>query len=220
MEIKLLNKIPILLTLMMSINAISQMKMADIEGKEIIVNSKTEKQNLIKIFDDSNYTIFYVLDRRDFHLIKGNGTSSPGNIIFFSKKYNKGILAVFRQMIYHSKRNIYNISFTTLSAENYMFIPSMIILDKDFNYEYLMRYTYIHLPYDQTIYRSSISIQDKKDRCNLIHIDLKGNAIYENIDDILSNISKVPKNNNSQKDCSPVIYDMDLRDFFPKQIIP
>ncbi len=75
-----------------------------------------------------------------------------------------------------------------------MFIPSMIIVDKDFNYEYLMKYYYMPPPPPENgVYKSWIAIQDNKNRCNVIDIDIKGNAIHENIDDLLSNISKVPK---------------------------
>lgn len=48
--------------------------------------------------------------------------------------------------------------------------------------------------------------------------DIKGNIINENIDDILSNITKV-NSNEIRKDCNPIIYDIDLKDLFPKKII-
>ncbi|MFS4430655.1 hypothetical protein [Chryseobacterium sp. S90] len=219
MELKQLNKIITLVVFTISVNAFSQLKMIDIENKKISVNSKTQKQNLIKISDNNNYSIYYILNRGDFHLKKGLGTNGIAKIIFFSKKYNKGILANFEQMVFHTKTNIYNFSLRTGSHDNYMFVPSMIIVDKDFNYEYLMMYSYIHPPYDMNTYKSSISIQDNINRCNIVHIDLKGNAVYENIDDILSNISKVPKEKSSEKECNSVIYDIDLKDFFPEKII-
>jgi hypothetical protein len=46
-------------------------------------------------------------------------------------------------MIYHVKKNIYNVSLSTGSQKDYMFQPSMIILDKDFNYEFFMKYYYM-----------------------------------------------------------------------------
>lgn len=98
-----------------------------------------------------------------------------------------------------------------------MFIPSMIIVDKDFNYEYLLKYSYIHLPHDKNVYKSSISIQDIKNYCNIVHTDIQGNIIYENIDDILSNISKINKTS-ATKNCDPIVYDIDLRNF-PEKII-
>ena len=116
------------------------------------------------------------------------------------------------------KKSVYNIDLHTGSADNYMFIPSMIIVDKDFNYEYLMKDSYIHLPNDINAYTSSISIQDNENRCNKVRIVLKGNAIHENIDDLLSNISKVPKNVSTGK-CDPIVYEMDLKDFFPEKIV-
>jgi hypothetical protein len=93
----------------------------------------------------------------------------------------------------------------------------MIIVDKDFNYEYLMEYSYMHLPHDINVYTSSIVIQNIKRYCNVKHIEIKGNAIYENIDDILSNISKINKDETVKKDCGPVIQAIDLRDFFSKK---
>ncbi|GEN74250.1 hypothetical protein [Chryseobacterium lathyri] len=219
MELKQLNKIGILLALVSSISIFSQMKMADIEDKDFSVNSKTEKRNLIKIFDDRNYSVYYILDRRDFDLKKGLGTNGIAKVIFFSKNYNKGILVNFKQMIYHAKTNIYDISLHTGSYDKYMFKPSMIVVDKDFNYEYLMMYHYMPPPPPENgAYKSWITIQDNKNRCNVKHIDLKGNAIYENIDDILNNISKIGKDKKAQ-DCEPVVYEMDLRDYFPKKII-
>ncbi|WP_343608394.1 hypothetical protein [Chryseobacterium oranimense] len=218
MESKQLNKILLLITFVISMSAFSQMKMADIEGEKFSVNSKTERRNLIKISDNKNYSVYYILDRRDFDIKKGSGTNGTANIVFFSKKYDKGILVTFEQMIYHSKTNVYDISLRTGSHDKYMFIPSMIIVDKDFNYEYLMRYSYIHLPHDINVYKSSILIQDNKNRCNTMHTGIEGNLIYENIDDVLSNIAKI-NSNEIRKDCNPIIYDMDLKDFFPKKII-
>ena len=192
--------------------------MADIEDKTFTINSKTEKQNHIKIFDNDDYSIYYVLDRRDFDLKKGLGINGIGSIIFFSKKYNKGILANFKQMTYHIKKNIYEISLSTGANGNYMFKSSMIIVDNDFNYEYLMAYYYMPPPPPKKgDYTSWITIQDAKNYCNLTDIDLKGNLLYENIDDILSNICKVPKDNISKK-CTPIVYEMDLKDFFPERI--
>ncbi|MCW1961278.1 hypothetical protein [Chryseobacterium viscerum] len=74
-------------------------------------------------------------------------------------------------------------------------------------------------PPKNEIYKAWITIQDTRNFCNVTDIDLKGNIVYENIDDILSNISKVPKENISEKKCNPVIYDIDLKDFFPEKII-
>jgi len=216
MELKQLNKITILLALIISINAFSQMKMADIEGRKFSINLNTEKRNIIKVLD--NYSIFYLLNKKNFDFDKKNINVDVVNLIFFSKKYNKGILTLFRQSIYHKKKAVYDITLYTGLAGNYIFVPSMIIVDQDFNYEYLTKYSYIHPPYDINTYKSSISIQDNINRCNIIHIDIKGNAVYENIDDILSSISKVPKENSSEKKCDPIIYDIDLKDFFPKKI--
>lgn len=216
---KQLNKIIVLIAFAISISVFSQMKMADIDGQEFSVNSKTEKKNLIKILDNNNYTIYYMLDRKDFDFKKKLGTNGIANIIFFSKKYNKGILVNFEQMIYHVKKNIYKISLYTGSHDKYMFIPSMIIVDNDFNYEYLMKYYYMPLPPPKgDIYTSGITIQDIKNYCNTMKTDIKGNIINENIDDILSNIIKV-NSNEIRKDCNPIIYDIDLKDLFPKKII-
>jgi len=217
MELKSLNKIIVLLALIISVKAFSQMKMAQVEGRKFSINSKTEKRNLIKIFDDKNYNVYYILDRRDLDLKKGLKTNGIANIVFFSKKYDKGILVNFEQMIHHVKANIYNISLYTGSHDKYMFVPSMAILDKDFNYEYFMKYYYMPPPKNDD-YKSWITIQDTKNYCNTANFDLKDNVIYENIDDILNNISKVSKNNTA-KDCSSIIDDMDVRDFFPKKII-
>lgn len=200
-----------------NISVFSQMKMADIDGTEFSVNLKTEKKNLIKILENDNYTVYYILDRKDFDLKKGLGTNGIANMIFFSKKYNKGILVNFEQMIYHVKKNIYKISLNTGSHDKYMFVPSMIIVDNNFNYEYLMKYYYMSAP-KSDIYTSGITIQDIKNYCNSMETDIKGNIINETIDDILSNIAKV-NSNGIRKDCKPIIYDIDLKDFFPKKII-
>ncbi|MGN7866355.1 hypothetical protein [Chryseobacterium sp. 22458] len=218
MELKQLNKILILLGLVFNINGFSQLKMADIENKKVSVNLTTEKKNIIKIFEDRDYKIFYILDKKRFDFDKKLTNVDLVNLVFFSKKYNKGILTLFKQSIQHKKKSVYNIDLHTGSADNYMFIPSMIIVDKDFNYEYLMKYSYIHLPNDINVYTSSISIQDNENRCNKVRIVLKGNAIHENIDDLLSNISKVPKNVSTGK-CDPIVYEMDLKDFFPEKIV-
>ncbi len=218
MESKQLNKILLLITFVISINVFSQGKMVDIEDKEFSINLKTEKRNLIKISDDNNYTIYYVLDIGNFDFDKKHINVDLVNIIFFSKKYNKGILALFKQAIIQKKKSVYNITLQTGSHGNNMFVSSIAILDKDFNYEYFMKYYYMPPPPpDRGDYKSWITIQDTKNYCNVTNIDIKGNAIYENIDDILSNISSVPKNNISRK-CDPIIYDIDIRDFFPKKI--
>lgn len=214
---KQLNKIIVLIAFVINTGVFSQMKMADIEGQEFSVNSRTEKKSLIKILDNSNYTIYYIIDRRDFNLKKGLGTNGVANIIFFSKKYTKGILVNFEKIIYHVKTNIFKISLHTGSHDKYMFIPSMIILDKDFNYEYEMKYYYMPLPPPKSeIYASSITIQNIKN-CNGIQTDIKGNIINENIDDILSYISKVSKERRL-KECNHLVSDKDLN-FFPKKIL-
>jgi len=216
MELKQLNKIILLLALAMSINMFSQIKMANIENKKFSVNLKTENRNLINIYNDSNYSIYYILNKKDFDLKIGSGVSSIANVIFFSKKYNKGILATFRQGTYRKKKSIYDISLFTNSHDNYMFVSSMAILDKNFNYEYFMKYYYMSPP-EGGVNKSWITIQDTKNYCNVISVDLKGNVIYENIDDILSNISKVSELKKIN-DCNSIIYDMDVNEYFPKKI--
>lgn len=219
MELKQLNKIVFLIFLAFSMNGFSQMKMIDIEGKKISVNLNTEKNDIIKILDNNSYSIFYILDRRGLNFDEGVRTVDMVNLIFFSKKYNKGILTTFKQGIAHDKKSIYNITLYTGSAEKYMFVPSMMIVDKDFNYEYLMKYYYMMPPPPKEgDYSSWITIQDIKNYCDFKHIDIKGNVIYEEIDNILSNISKININENKSKKCSPIIYDIDLKDFFPKKI--
>lgn len=220
MESKQLNKIVLLLTLVLSINVFSQMKMIDINGKKLSINLKKEKRNIIKILDNNDYNVFYILDRRGLDFKEGVGTVDMVNLIFFSKKYNKGILTIFKQGIVHKKKCVYDISLDTGSHDKYMFIPSMIIVDKDFNYEYLMEYYYMPPPPpEKGNYTSWITLQDMKNYCNTIHTDLKGNAIYENIDDILSNIFKISKNTNALKECNPIISDADLKYFFPKKLV-
>lgn len=195
------------------------MKMTDIDGNKFSVNLETEKSDLIKILDDTNYSVYYILDRRALDFKKGLSTVTLVNLIFFSKKYNKGILAIFEQGVVHRKKNIYDINIIINYFKKNMFISSMAILDKDFNYEFFMKYYYMSPPPPKGgDYNSWITIQDTKNYCNVTNVDIKGNAIDENIDDILSNISSVPKNNNSKK-CEPIIYDIDIRDFFPKKIV-
>lgn len=218
MESKQLNKIIVLLVLTINMSVFSQMKMADIEDKEFSVNLNTEKKSIIKIFENKHYDVFYILDRKKFDFDKKVRNVDLVNIIFFSKKYNKGILALFKQSIENKKKSIYDIRLHTGSTGNYMFIPSMIILDKDFNYEYLLKYYYMPLPPPKSdIYTSGIKIQDNDNRCNIIEIDIKGNILNENIDDILSNTLTI-SNDKTTKSCDPIVYDIDLKDFFPKKI--
>jgi len=175
--------------------------------------------NIIKIHEDKDYDIFYIIDRKRFNFDKRLTNVDLVNLIFFSKKYNKGILTLFKQSIKHEKKSIYNISLYTEAAGNYMFIPSMIIVDRDFNYEYLMKYHYMMLPPPKEgDYSSWITIEDIKNHCNFKNITLKGNVIYENIDDILSNVSKISINEDKSKECNPLILDEDLKYFFPKKI--
>jgi len=218
MVLRQLNKIKVLIVFLVGINVFSQMKMADIQNKKFSVDLKKEKSNIIKILDNNDYSVFYILDRRGLDFDKGRGTVDMVNLIFFSKKYNKGILAVFKQGIVHKNKFIYNIRLNTGSIDNYMFIPSMIIVDRDFNYEYLMEYRYMHLPYDNDMYTSTITIQNNKNYCHFTHIDLKGNVVYEDINDILSNISEININKNKYKECDPLISDIDLKRFFPERI--
>ncbi|WP_027386457.1 hypothetical protein [Chryseobacterium gregarium] len=219
MESKQLNKIIFLIALAFNMHVFSQMKMADIENKKISVNLNTEKRNIIKIFENKDYNVFYILDRKSFDFDKNLRNIDLVNLIFFSKKYNKGILTLFKQSIEHDKKSVYNINLFTGSHDKYMFIPSMIIVDKDFNYEYLMKYYYMPLPPPKSeIYTSGIKIQSNKNRCNGVEIDINDNIINENIDDILSNISKISTTDNKNKKCNPIVYEMDLRDFFPKKI--
>lgn len=195
------------------------MKMTDIDGNKFSVNLETEKSDLIKILDDTNYSVYYILDRRALDFKKGLNTVTLVNLIFFSKKYNKGILAIFEQGVVHRKKNIYDINIIINYFKKNMFISSMAILDKDFNYEFFIKYYYMSPPPPKGgDYKSWITIQDTKNYCNVTNFDIKGNAIDEKIDDILSNISNVPKNNTSKK-CDPIIYDIDIRDFFPKEIV-
>jgi len=219
MELKHLNKITVLLFLITGISTFSQMKIADLEGKKFLINSKTEKRNIIPIFNDINYSVYYILDKRSFDLKLGLGVNGVGNVIFFSKKNNKGILVKFEEMIYHVKKNVYEISLRTGSHGKYMFIPSLIIIDKDFNYEYLMEYYYMMPPPPKDgDYSSWITIQEIKNYCNFKRIDLKGNLVYEDINDILSNILKININEDKFKECDPLISDADLKRFFPKKI--
>ncbi len=198
-------------------NVFSQMKMADIENKKISVNLTTEKNDIIKILDNNSYSVFYILDRRGLDFDENVGTVDMVNLIFFSKKYNKGILTTFKQGIVHDKKSVYNITLYTGSAGKYMFLPSMIIVDKDFNYEYLMEYHYMPPPPPETgNYTSWITLQDAKNYCNTIHADLKGNVIYENIDDILNNISKID-NSKKGKNCNSISNES-LKYVFPKKI--
>ncbi|MDR6489151.1 hypothetical protein J2799_003690 [Chryseobacterium vietnamense] len=218
MVLKQLNKIIVLIVFAINTNICSQIKISDIENKKFSINSKTQKQNLVKISDNSDYSIYYIVNRRDFNLKKGLGTNGIAKVIFFSKMYNKGILINFQQMIYRAKTNIYNISLHTGANDKYMFVSSMAVLDKDFNYEYFMKYHYMQSsPLENGGYKSWITIQDTKNYCNLIDIDLRDNVIYENINDILSNIPKIPKENNIKKKCTSIIYDMDLKDFFQRR---
>ncbi|PWN63537.1 hypothetical protein C1631_021375 [Chryseobacterium phosphatilyticum] len=219
MELKQLNKLLILLALAISIKVFSQMRMADIENKEFSINLKTEKGNIIKIFEDKNYDVYYILDRKRFDFDKKLRSIDPVNLIFFSKKYNKGILTLFKQSIEQKKKSVYNIRLYTGAHDNYMFIPSMIIVGKDLNYEYLMKYSYVPLPPpSNNVFTSIIKIQDCKNYCNVLDVDVKGNIIFESIDDILNNVSKVNKNSNV-KACDPIIIAMDFKEFFPEKII-
>ncbi|WP_172276990.1 hypothetical protein [Chryseobacterium sp. LAM-KRS1] len=220
MVLKQLNKIIILLALVIGMNVFSQMKMIDINDKEFTVNLKTEKRNIIKIFENNKYTIFYVLNRKDFNSIPKMNVSGRANIIFFSKKYNKGILTNHAQGVYNYnvKKSIYNIA---LRIDENRLIPSMIILGKDFNYEYFMKYYYMPPPPPKKgNYTSWITFQDTKNYCNTIDVDLIGNVIYENIDDILSNVSKMNSDKSTTNtNCNTIIPAIDLRDFFPEKII-
>ncbi len=219
MELKLLNKLVLFLLLVINIGGYSQMKMADIENKKFSFNLKTEKMNIIKIYEDKDYDIFYIVDRKRFNFDKRLTNVDLVNLIFFSKKYNKGILTLFKQSIKHKKKSIYNISLYTEAAGNYMFIPSMIIVDRDFKYEYLMKYHYMMPPPpEEGDYSSWITIEDIKNHCNFKDITLRGNAIYEDINDILSNISKMSINENKSRECNPLISDEDLKHFFPERI--
>lgn len=211
MELKQLNRIIALLAMIIGMNVFSQIKMTNIEGKKISINSKTEKRNIIKIFDDNNYSLFYIVDRRDFNLKKGLGVNGRANIIFFSKKYNKGLLANFEQMIYHTKKNIYNI---TLYVDKYV-IPSMIIVDENFNYEYVMTNYFGPLP-ENDVNVSRIGIQDYKNYCKLKKMSLNKIIIEEKIDDILKILdTKTITSTN----CEPTFNTADLKYFFPEKII-
>ena len=217
MVLKQLNKILILLALGIGLNICSQMKMSDLNNKEFSINLKSEKRNLINIFDDNNYSIYYIIDKKDFNLKKELGINGIAKVIFFSKKYNKGILTIFRQSIYHKKKSLYDITLHTGSHDKYMFFSSMALLDKNFNYQYFMKYYYMAPPPpEKGIYKSWVTIQDVKNYCSIKHIDLQGNLIYEDIDAILSNITKFTKI--ASENCDSIIYDIDRKDFFSKKI--
>lgn len=199
-------------------NAFSQMKMIDMDKKEIVINFKKEKQNIIKVFEDNTSIVYYILNKRDFNLKKGLGANGTANVIFFSKKYNKGLLTIFKQSIYNEKKSIYNITLHTGSNNKYMFVSSMAILDKDFNYKYYVKYSYmLPPPPEKGNYSSWITIQDATNYCSTKRFDLKDNVVYENIDDILSNLPTLPKNTLS-KECDPIVYEVDLKDFFSNKI--
>ncbi|WP_265429381.1 hypothetical protein [Chryseobacterium sp. YIM B08800] len=218
MELKQINKVIILLNLIISITIMSQMKISDIENKKISIDLNKEKGNVIEIFGNRDYKVYYILNKKRFDFDKKIKNVDLANIIFYSKKYNKGILTVLKQGIEHNKDSIYKITLSTGSFDNNMFIPSMIIVDKNFNYEYLMKYYYMPLPPpDSDKYTAGFSIQEFKNYCNTKNIDLKNSIIYEDINDILSNISKISVDKTGDK-CNPIIYDIDFRDFFPKKI--
>ncbi|WP_294286511.1 hypothetical protein [uncultured Chryseobacterium sp.] len=219
MELKKLNKITVLIACAIGMNVFSQMKMADIQDKKFSIDLKREKSNIIKILDNTSYSVYYILDRRGLDFDKGRGTVDTVNLIFFSKKYNKGILTVFKQGIVHKNKSVYNIRLDTGSIDNYMFIPSMLIIDKDFNYEYLIKYHYLMPPPPKEgDYSSWITIEYIKNHCNFKDITLNGNLIYEDIDDILSNVPDISINEDKSKECNPLISDEDLKYFFPKRI--
>ncbi len=212
MELKQLNKIILILSFFIGINVFSQMNMSYINGEKLTINSKTKKGDFIKLVDDNNYTIYYIIDRKDFDLKRGLGTSSMANIIFFSKKYNKGILASFQQMIYHVKKNVYNIS---LSVDEHMIIPQMIIVDKNFNYEYLMTSYFGPLP-NSDIDISRMRIQDYRDYCKIKKMSLNKIIIDEDINEILKilNTDTITSTN-----CEVIFEVEDLKQFFPKKIV-
>ncbi|AZA89440.1 Uncharacterised protein [Chryseobacterium nakagawai] len=217
MESKQLNKIILLLALGFSINLFSQLQMADIDGEKLTINLKSQKSNFVKIIENKDFDVFYILDKERYIFDKRHKNVDLVNLIFFSKKYNKGILAIFKQSIEYKKKSDYNITLHTNFHNQYMFQPSMIIVDNDFNYEYLMKYYYMPLPYDKNVYTSGVKIQDNKNKCNTVEFNIKGNMIYENIDDILSNISKISKSDSNKK-CDPIVAEIDLRGFFQKII--
>ncbi|OCK50677.1 hypothetical protein BA768_19370 [Chryseobacterium sp. CBo1] len=217
MELKQLNNIIILIAIACNISVFSQTKLADIENKEFSINLKKEKSNFIKISDDANYSIYYVFDKKDFDLKKGLGTNGIAKVIFFSKKYNKGIFSIFEQVAYREKRNVYNIRIRTGSYDKNMFVSSLAILDKDFNYEYFIKYYHLPPPPpDKGIYKSSFIIQDSKNYCRTNDIVIKGNLIYEKIDDILSSIQTLDTNKINGKECDRIINNLDFNDFFKK----
>ena len=219
MVLKQLNKLAITILVCTGTSILSQMKMLDLGEKEFSINSKTNKSNIIKILDNNNYKIYYILNKKDFDLKKNVGTNGIANIIFFSKKYKKGILANFRQSIFRKSNSLYSIVIHKSLTDNYMFIPSMIIVDQDFNYKYFMKYYYIPLPPpNNNVYKSSLTIQSINNYCETKKIDLKGNILAEDIDYILSDIPEI-NHNTQEKNCESIIYDIDLKDFFPKRLV-
>ena len=217
MELKQLNNIITLLAIAFNISIFSQTKLADIENREFSINLKKEKSNFIKISDDANYSVYYVFDKKDFDLKIGLGTNGIAKVIFFSKIYNKGILSIFEQIAYRVKRNVYNIRIRTGSYDKNMFVSSLAILDKDFNYEYFIKYYNMPPPPpEKGIYKSSFIIQDSKNYCRTNDVVIKGNLIYENIDDILNSIHTLDTNKISGKNCDPIINNLDFNEFFKK----
>jgi len=219
LTLKNLDKVILLVIFTININVFSQIRMSNIEGIKFTVNSKTENNNIIKIFDNDDYDVYYVLDRRDFDLKKGLGTNGIAKTIFFSKKYKKGILINFKQMIYRLNKNIYEINLHTGSHDKYMFNSFMAIVDKNFKYEYFVVYHYMPPPpSEKGEYKSWITVQNTDNYCNMQDFDLQDIIINENVDDLLNNILKM-STDELEDGCSRIISDIDFKEFFSKKII-
>ncbi len=208
MVLKQLNKILLLISILISNLFMSQIKFADMNKKKFKINIAKEKKNLVKIFNSNKYSVYYLFNKGDFSN-QFNGTTKA-NLIFFSKTEKKGIFIYlnYGQNIYYIKKNVFDV---VLNVEKINLIPNMILLDGNFNYEYLLNYYNIQ-PSKTNTEKIGFNVQEIDDYCNSRDYTLTEEMINSDLKNILYiSLHKQTATNI----CTPIF---DLKLFFPPSI--
>ncbi|KMQ67970.1 hypothetical protein ACM39_11605 [Chryseobacterium sp. FH2] len=178
------------------------MNMISINSLSFKINLK-ENKDTINIYEDENLKVLYPIDKFifDSRITKKRGLTTKVNLLYYSKKESIGlfILLSYGQSIMKIKNQTYNI---TINVDKNKFIPYMLLLDKNMETKFLVKYNRIK-DFHSENYTNSYSIQDSTNFCKYGEFQINQNIIYEDIELVIK--KRIAINNNEKKlDCEPL----------------